>query len=243
MENKRDENTSIRYGENRPVRKRKTRIDKIKVILLEKFSNKISAAIILTPLIFTVLLIIAIIIQLTLLSNTTIRKNQHLKETDKINEDLAYRMEEVNDEYVTKKIKRILNQNDLYVYTNSLWKYNITANDIALDDMEINVKAKDSSVVILLTEKKLENPLPDEIINIGSVTRGDKQDKIQRHISVGTGEKENTITPDATQNETENIYKFTVKNVKAGDKVIVEISDQLGAKLNTPFNRIIVNVS
>lgn len=224
---------------------RRTRGDKSRTMVLKKLEGGFKVFLTLLPLIIIGFLLLAVIVQITLIETTKFQEKQYWEQKDELEYDFANRMDELNDEYVAERILKILNQSDLYIYTNSLWKYTFTVNDAEIKDFDVKVKGKDGTVTVVLTEERTENTLPMQIINIGKFTRGDAQDKVERHLSVNNGPSSSSPLVDMKE-EGDNYLKkyiFTIDNVKSGDKFLITISDQLGERIGLPFNEITLTVS
>ncbi len=214
-----------------------------KAILLESIISRIKTVIKMLPLIFIGLLFAAIIIQLTVIASTNAEKTKYLQQTDTLERDMATRMDEVNDGYVLVRLSKILTQNDLYMYANSFWEYSLTVNGVPVDDEVVDVEAEGQAVEIVLTEKRTENPLPDSIIMVGSVTRGDKTDKIERHILVtSSGTNIMPVVSEKHEGVITKTYTYGISGAASGDKILMTLSDQLVAKVNMPFTEIEINV-
>lgn len=221
--------------------KKRSRGERTKTLLRERLLMRKKLLFTLVPLFFIAILVISVTVQIAILAGIESQKSKYIEEADSIHLNMQTRMDEVNDEYVTDKILKILSQNDLYVYTNSLWKYTLTVNGAPVDDMQIKADPDVSPMVIILTEKGEDNPLPAKVRNVGTVTRGDKQDDMTRHISVKAGGSE--ISPNVSVEGLESVYEFTLDNISEGESVVITLSDQLGAKLGIPFNEIAVDIS
>lgn len=227
------------------VKSKKAVSERSRAVILDELNRNLRRFMLLLPLVIIAMLVAAIIIQLTVLSAAGIQTRQYIDEADKLTADLNDRFDEVNDRYVAERVTALLGQNDLYVYTNSLWDYELTVNGVSVDDMEITVKASGGKVVVVLDEVRKDNPLPDAIVNVGSVTRGDAQDKMEMHIGVKSGAESGAgsgVVPVVTQDGLKKTYTFEVGGVSKGDRVVITISDQLGAKIGIPFNEVEVLV-
>jgi len=218
--------------------------DRSRAVVMEKLEGGFQIGLTVLPLIFIGVLIIAIIAQLALIGTARYQETQLLEEAKDLRYDLEHRIDEVNAEFVTDRVKKILKQSDLYLYTNSLWTYELSANGQVIKDSEITVKDDGGLVKIVLKEYSKDNPLPKDIIDIGMVTRGDKQDKIERHINVYSGQTTSSteVLPKLIGEGHEKEYTFEVKDLKKGDSFILVISDQLGERIKMPFNEITVTI-
>lgn len=190
------------------------------------------------PLAFIAILIFSILTQTVLLYASNYQNSTYKEQIIKLDDDYTNNMNKVNDKYTEERIRGILTINDIYIYTNSLWEYTFTANGRNILEDNITVDAVASKLTIVFTEKRKANPLPKSLINIGSVTRGDTEDSIDRHISIS----DSRATKKLTTNEDSNVLEYVVTGVKSGDKINIEVSDQLGAKINNPFSRITVTI-
>jgi hypothetical protein len=190
------------------------------------------------PLGFIAILVFSILTQTVLLYASNYQNSTYKEQIVKLDDDYTNNMDKVNDKYTEERIRGILTINDIYIYTNSLWEYKFTANDKNILEDKITVDAIGSKLTIVFTEKRKVNPLPKSLINIGSVTRGDTEDSIDRHISIS----DSRATKKLTTNDDSNVLEYVVTGVKSGDKINIEVSDQLGAKINNPFSRIAVTI-
>lgn len=196
------------------------------------------------PIAFIIALMFSLLTQTGLLHYSNSQLNGYQSQLVQLEDNYQNNMSLVNDKYTEEKIQKMLTANDIYIYTNSLWSYSLSANNEPFGDSmestipEISVPALSGKVTIILTETQEANPLPASIINIGRVTQGSDEDSLEKHILVEGYNESRIIT---TEGNTTNI-EFNIENVESGDKIPIVISDQLAEKLNTPFTTITVTV-
>lgn len=204
---------------------------RIRNLILEN----ISVFVVLFILAFILILGLSVATQATRVSFTEERTEDYIQRTITIRDDLENNMDYVNDVYTEEKIRELLSMNDIYVYTNSLWDYTFEVNNFPVATDEITVEPDENGkIIIRLIEEKQQNPLPESIVNIGSVTRGDAGDSLDRHISVSSGDLQREIITE----EYRTVFEYVWEDFDSGESVVFEISDQLCAKINNPFNYI-----
>lgn len=216
------------------VKPRNLQQDKIKARMLESIRSRSRLIMAALSGTFIVVLLVSIAMQLIHQQTATIQTNRYLSHAQELRDDLNLRLDTVNDEYVTARLTKILSQADLYVYTNTFWSYSLTINGIPVSGSSVIIKKSSVAASVVLTETRRESPLPDAIINIGSATRGDRDDSIANHIKVAGA----AATMDQTKEGLTSSYTFTISSMKPGEPFTIELSDQLGAKLCMPYTAI-----
>lgn len=210
----------------------------IKDRLMKVIRGNARLIIALIPITFVVLMIIAILSQTIVIYSTNAQKLDYEKRTSELKLDLTTRIDSVNALYTEERVKNILTQDDLYVFTNTFWTYELLVNDVAVKEDAVTLPASSGTVSITLRETRKASELPDTIIAIGSVTRGDKGDTLSSHIKLVGDTTQGTLKSEGFTTS----YQFVKQNLKAGDKITIELSDQLGSKLNMPFAQITVTL-
>jgi len=225
----------------------------LKLISWFKYRSRLIIATL--PVAFIVILTVSITTQLIVQTTADIQKTRYLLQAQALSDDLNLRLDTVNDEYVTAKLKGILSQADLYVYTNAFWSYTLTINGIPVDDSSVIIEKSSGAAIVVLTETRRGSPLPDAIIRIGSATRGDRSDSMGNHIKVvGAAAPMATTTAAPTVTATEaptvstpagctSTYAFTISDMKPGESFTIALSDQLGARLGMPSTEIQVTAA
>ncbi len=190
------------------------------------------------PIFIVIIMVVAILSQSALILTTKVQKANFEQKLNETILDMTSRFSQVNAKFIDERVRKILSQNDLYVYTNSFWKYELVANGTVVKNDKISIKALNGKVIIELLETHKPSELPDSIISTGSVTRGDEGDNLLNHIKIF----QNNTKGDVIKKTNTTIVQFNKTSLKSGDKIIVEISDQLGSKLNLPYSQITIDI-
>jgi len=226
------------HGKDSQRRSKTGKKELVKDRIMKAISGNARLIIAFVPITFIILLVIAILSQTIVIYTTNLQKSDFEKKTAEININLTTKIQEVNDKYTDERLKKLLTQDDLYVYTNAFWSYELTVNETLVKSDLVELPSSTSTVTITLREVKKPSNLPDSVISIGSVTRGDKGDTISSHIK---------LINDTTQGillskDGITTYQFVKQNLKSGNKIIIELSDQLGSKLKMPYTQINVEL-
>ena len=189
-----------------------------------------------TPL-FIAVICFLMIMQQNKYDDAIVTKNNIKEKIASLNNDLN-NMSKVNDEYITKNLKIIFSGNDLFVFANRFWKYELLVNNVSVKSSKMVATESNGIVKVTLKETKEKTELPLSIISHGSVTGGDASDSAYKHITI----RGKSILPVKTINGQTETDSFEIKNAKKGDIYKVVLSDQLIAKLGISFNIIEVTV-
>ena len=146
--------------------------------------------------------------------------------------------QKIGDQYIADSLKKLFSQNDLILYANSLYSYQLQINDITVSGSKISVPLANGTIKIVLTETKKKSNLPDTIVSLGSVTRGDKSDQLLSQISI-RGYK---FSPSKSADGLTEQCICIITNLKKGDFFTIKLSDQLMQKLDINTNQLTVNI-
>lgn len=213
--------------------------DFLKERFLKKIEENTKLIIVLIPVFIITILLLGLVSQTIVISSV---KNQMIKLESNIKEvriDKTTRFTEVNDKYCAERIKKVLLENDLYVYSNSFWKYELFINGKSVKSDIVYVDKSEKFLKVELREIRKESSLPFSIINMGSVSRGDVGDSLESHIKIVNGE----INSKVIRNELETTIIFEEKDISTKEKITFEISDQLASKLNILYTHIDIMLS
>jgi len=233
---------SLREDSDAPTIKhgRKSKRDSVsREILFQLLLITLRFVVFILPAIFILFLAIGIPAQKVLTGSATEQALLYQQREEQIYFDLENNMDDVNDIYTEERLRFLLTTNDIYVYTNSLWDYSLTVNGTKVDNDEISIASDNVDIKIILTESFTPKPLPDSILRYGSLARGDSNDSPLRHISVKNIAFETEVN--SSENITNYILSIKKDDLPESEQFIIEISDQLSAKLNIPFEFITVN--
>lgn len=187
-------------------------------------------------LLLTIVLIFALIMQVDsyLSSVSQARKelesnNIHKAEIDSNTQKIANGNYDEKDAYVEKKLIELLSVEELTKLTKGYWNYQLFINNVAVKSTDALISVRSGDVKITITEKEGLRVLPVNIHAMGMVTSGDKSDSFYDHILFDANVK---YSLDKSKKDNVNTAVYTVKDVKAGQKFVITLSEPLVERLN-----------
>ena len=148
-------------------------------------------------------------------------------------------MTSINDDFTTKGLQKIFTQNDLTVFANGYWTYQLYVNDILVTSNSVSVKATSAAIDVSVKETQKDSVLPKQVLDMGRLTGNDQKDTIATHFSISN---QNYPVKESTQ-KLVNTYTIQKPVIKKGETFQVVLSDQLMERLNLGNNTINVTVN
>ena len=196
--------------------------------------------IIITVLGFILILLFSlfVILEMTSISNNSIEAKAYTAKSKVLENDLKYNMSSINDDFTTKGLQKIFTQDDLTVFANGYWTYQLYVNDILVTSNSLSVTATSANINVSVIETEKESVLPKQVIDMGRLTGNDKKDTIATHFSISN---QNYPVKESTS-KLVNTYTIQKPVIKKGETFQIVLSDQLMEKLNLGNNMINVTV-
>lgn len=196
-------------------------------------------------LLLTIVLIFVLVMQVDsyLSSVSQARKelesnNIHKAEIDSYTQKIANGNYDEKDAYVEKKLIELLSVEELTKLTKGYWNYQLFINNVAVKSTDAPISVRSGDVKITITEKEGLRVLPVNIHAMGMVTSGDKSDSFYDHILFDANVK---YSLDKSKKDNVNTAVYTVKDVKAGQKFVITLSEPLVERLN--LNSVDITIS
>ena len=195
-------------------------------------------------LLITIVIVIKLVVQIDTLLDTTKELNQ-LKQ---INAELVSEIEsntkkiaegnhDGKEKYAEKKFLALLGENDFNKLISGYWSYSLLINENEVKGNNITVNSGDVKVSIV--QKELSKVLPSLLHNKGMITGGDVSDNYYDHVMIDTNTDSNFSE---TKDNTVQTGTYYVKNVKAGSKFTITITEPLASRLHLNSTQIIISV-
>lgn len=206
--------------------------------------NNIRAGIILLLALFVLYFVYIYILQSANLADVK-KRSDYKKEITQLNITMKNNFQAHNDIYMTNKMKKVFTRDDLYAFTNTIWKYSALLDGKPLTSTKATVG---SSFQLVVVEERNKSSLPAAITILGAVTRGDPYDQVQTHVSLAdVNTKPNSFVPPIPMKTDKTVsslkdgakiittYTFTKTDLKKGQSFRLNISPQLSEKLKLSF--------
>lgn len=194
-------------------------------------------------IIITLLLIIIVVLFISLLLNLN-RIRQLNKYIDSVSEfyfnrenemnqkeaDIDKRIKEISEEYFIKRIYEILEEDDILFLAKKQWKYELAINNTPVDLTNGNsIAVSDENVIVTLKETCNRELLPENILNYGSISLGNKSNALQNNLIIRS-----SYLKEITQMEIKDgvVISYQISAIPTGEKVILQVSELLRERLN-----------
>jgi hypothetical protein len=162
----------------------------------------------------SMILLICIFYQIAVGVHATKKTGEYRADTETLMEAGKHDFADINDAYMTERLRQILTMEECIHYTNNLWTYTLTVNDnhiagtttvsipdqgtrsdntawtsspdddTRIDSRLFSANPENGLLVVELVETCRETTLPDAIARQGSISHGDPFDTIDRHITI-----------------------------------------------------------
>lgn len=137
-------------------------------------------------------------------------------------------IEEICDKYYAEKIIKIINEEDLNFMAQRQWEYEITINGKKLTSPITYIEGRTLRVVLKEIGNN-ERILPNEILQIGTITGGDPNDIFDSHFK-GYSDKEFISYVEESQYGRKLIYEL--KDIDSGTQIYFKLSPVLIHRMN-----------
>lgn len=152
------------------------------------------------------------------------------KELNQKEVDINKNIEQGKEDYFVKRLYEILAEDDIMFLAKKQWKYELAINNAPVDLSNGNViNLNEENMVITLKESFNRELLPENIMNYGSISLGNKKNDLQDSLIIRS-----SYLKDISVNEIKDgiVITYQFSPIPVGEKVVLQISELLRERLN-----------
>jgi len=155
-----------------------------------------------------------------------------------IQADIKDNLAAVNDKFAVERLNKFFTRDEIYSFAYNLWKYELLLNGAPVGKSASALTIKQGDV-ISVKEALTETLLPEEFLEAGKLTRGDKNDSLKNHFGL------NKKIYDLTEKKEGLTTIYTVENLRlaSGERFNLLLSVQLQERLTFDSDVIAVTVN